>query len=251
MPFVYSRLKIERANKHITELDNAVREFLKPHPYGVRLEKDPESGNSLLQYGWTETVPAEQFALIIGDAVHNLRTALDLAWVDTIQKIFGSAKHAKFPVCETVAKLESDLSKGRKIRDTCFALYDLMVSEIKPYEGGNDAIWALHRLDILDKHRLLIPLLNVGAVTLDVEDDRGNVWEDCTFVVTGASVGAHGPYTAISVPGNLRINRYGDPSVDILFDSGLLAEGKHVIPTLRQFSEVVAGVVGHLELITA
>lgn len=242
MSLTASRLKIKRAEKHIAELDSAVGEFLKTRPYGVSLDKDPQSGNSLLQYGWTKRVPADQFALIIGDAVHNLKTALDLAWVVVIHKVFGSAEHAKFPVFGTPKELEDALN-SRKIRERSRPLYDLMVSEIKPYEGGNDTIWALHRLDILDKHRLLIPLLSVAAVNgVDVEDELGNVMRDCTFAVTGE----RGPYSII-FPSNVRIHNYGTPSFNVLFDSGSPAKGLQVLPTLRQFSEGVASTVVILE----
>ncbi len=133
MEFSASRLKVERADKHISELDDAVREFLETRPYGITLDKNPESGDSLLQYGWNKPVPGEQFGLIIGDAVHNLRAALDLAWVAIINKIFGSSEYAKFPICETATKLASDLSKSRDVFNACRGLYDLMVSQIKPY----------------------------------------------------------------------------------------------------------------------
>ena len=31
-----------------------------------------------------------------------------------------------------------------------------IIKDIKPYKGGNDVLWRLHRLNILDKHRLLL-----------------------------------------------------------------------------------------------
>ena len=30
------------------------------------------------------------------------------------------------------------------------------IDAIKPYKGGNDTLWQLHRLNVVDKHRLLV-----------------------------------------------------------------------------------------------
>lgn len=33
-----------------------------------------------------------------------------------------------------------------------------LLKALKPYKGGNEPLWGLNRLDILDKHRLLVPV---------------------------------------------------------------------------------------------
>jgi len=40
-----------------------------------------------------------------------------------------------------------------------------LVKRLKPYKGGTDAFWRLHKLDILDKHTILVP---VGATNAKV-----------------------------------------------------------------------------------
>ena len=35
---------------------------------------------------------------------------------------------------------------------------DVATFIVKAYKGGNDDLWALHELNILDKHRLLLPV---------------------------------------------------------------------------------------------
>ena len=143
MSFVPSRLKIERANKHIADFGASVVAFLQANTYTVRVEKDPESGDSLLQYGWANPAPIEKFSLVVGDAVHNLRSALDLAW----NEVVSISNFSKFPIFETEEKLVTAL-RGRKMHEASPELWRLIVDVIKPYERGNNSIWAIHRLDI-------------------------------------------------------------------------------------------------------
>lgn len=74
-------------------------------------------------------------ALWIGDAVHNLKCALDYAWMETIERVAPVAisRFAKFPVYPTQEALEGAL-RGAKIHDVCQSLFRLMVDDIRPYD---------------------------------------------------------------------------------------------------------------------
>src|SRR5918995_3001656 len=76
------RLKIERARKHIRDLETETSAYLNssPHPYQLRAEDDPATGDEVYRVRVLFPIP-ESIPLIVGDAVHNLRSALDhLAW---------------------------------------------------------------------------------------------------------------------------------------------------------------------------
>jgi hypothetical protein len=77
--FQGSRRKIERANKHITKLTQVIEEFRTSdcHPLNV-------VGGSSLQLEITSPLPND-LPEIIGDAVHNLRAALDIAAYDIVK----------------------------------------------------------------------------------------------------------------------------------------------------------------------
>jgi hypothetical protein len=156
MPFQDARLKIDRANSHISNLD--VRITALADSDIATVEINPGLGNEVIKHDLGDRTAIGEIALMAGDAVHNLRCALDYAWLESIRELIPSAlsRFAKFPVYPTIEALEAAL-KGKKIDIASLSLFRLMLDEIKPYEEGNFAIWPVHKLDIRDKHRLLNP----------------------------------------------------------------------------------------------
>jgi hypothetical protein len=61
-------------------------------------------------------------------------------------------RQIEFPIAEILTKYEAD--NARKVR----GMRPEAVKEIdrlKPYKDGNDALWRIHELDNIDKHRTL------------------------------------------------------------------------------------------------
>jgi hypothetical protein len=159
-------LKIERANKHIAELRNAIVAL--EEKYTSRIHVDPRTGvQNLIHTVPDLDVTLQNLSLIVGDAVHNLRAALDFAWFDTIERI-GVPKSSRdkrnFPIRKTQRELE-DALRGIDI-DTLFPdLFKLLVFDIKPYEGPHPSIvWVLHNLDIADKHMFPLELSSLAEI---------------------------------------------------------------------------------------
>ena len=69
--------KIERAEKHVNEFDNAQRAFLHSYPVTFTHKQDQSTGHYKVIIENIRPVPLE-LSLSIGDAIHNLRSALDL-----------------------------------------------------------------------------------------------------------------------------------------------------------------------------
>jgi hypothetical protein len=159
-------LKCERAEKHIDDLKRAVDTFLGEEPYAIRFEENPDTGDRTYYIGKDAEVPPD-IPVICGDAVHNLRTALDhliyrLAHVHTSGK--GPFDNLHFPIGETKTAFEKSLARAlhyksklkgptpRLGQDTVKAIRSL-----EPYGGGTgEYFWHLHKLDIIDKHHLLL-----------------------------------------------------------------------------------------------
>ena len=153
------RLKIERAERHTREVAEVVQTFLANNPYSIVKEDDPSAGQRVWKLRIHKCVPAELSA-IVGDAIHNARSALDLIAVAVVrhcQPDRVSYNHVKFVIRKSREEFEAALlsnikgasSEARRIFE-----------DLKPYKGGDEAFWRLHQLDILDKHKALIP---VGA----------------------------------------------------------------------------------------
>jgi hypothetical protein len=149
------RVKIERAKKHINELDVAYNLFFASRPHEISSKSDPKTGDRVFYTARVDDVPLD-FSAIVGDILQNLRSALDhLAY-----QLFrigpggtGDPRHIYFPIFDDAAKYKTGvIGKVKGMRQDAIDAIDT----IKPYKGGDETLWRLHALNNLDKHRLLI-----------------------------------------------------------------------------------------------
>jgi hypothetical protein len=69
-------LKLYRALQHIERLEVEVERWLGGYPYSLTVEFDPERSENCIWINPLRKPPIE-FSLIIGERLHNLRSALD------------------------------------------------------------------------------------------------------------------------------------------------------------------------------
>jgi len=149
--------KIEWAGYHIKELDVQLRWFDRSKPYEIFTQPDP-SDPKRVQHMFTNPKPVpNKVPLRIGDAVHNLRAALDHLACLAVEKGSGViTENTAFPVWRkpsvpTPAQYKS-LVLG-KIKGAPKDVIDLMLG-LEPYFGGaEEPIRIVDYLDIVDKHR--------------------------------------------------------------------------------------------------
>lgn len=155
------RLKISRAEKHLSDLNAAVKEFIATDPYTQAPEDDPKTGDLVYKISVQPHAPKglRDLSVIVGDVVHNLRSALDLLAWQLVEANSGTpGDSTAFPVWRTEGQF---LGGGAGYMRGAHPDAIRVLRRMKPYKGGNAAIWRLHRLDATDKHRLL---LTVGAM---------------------------------------------------------------------------------------
>lgn len=162
------RAKIERAKKHFRELGaelDLFRDRSRPLMIGRR---DPQTWDVGPPYR-PQTVPIISFNALTttGDAIHNLRSALDhLAYQLVLVGTPGAepSRQVEFPIAKNETTYEKDkLKKVKGMRPEAIRAIDAL----KPYHGGTEAFWRIHELDNIDKHR---DLFKTGTDWL-VEDD--------------------------------------------------------------------------------
>jgi hypothetical protein len=149
------RLKFQRAQKHAAELERRVREFLDSTPFEVYEEEDQTTGDLVTRVR-VHRQPPPELSLIIGDIVHNARTALDhLAWQLVCANGAQPGEKTAFPIAWSKDSFPAHARKCLKgVSKEAFS----SVEALKPYQGGDERFWRVHRLDIEDKHHLLIPV---------------------------------------------------------------------------------------------
>lgn len=81
-PYGAARLKLNRAKKHTIDAQTAIVAL--ENAYAPAIEQHPDTGAQSLIHDVPDTrEPIENLSLVIGDAIHNLRSALDYAWYAT------------------------------------------------------------------------------------------------------------------------------------------------------------------------
>ncbi len=157
-------MKIERAQTHLNNLRVEVEAFHGRKPYRIIADNSSEPGKILFRVKIIECVPAG-WSAIIGDIIHNLRSSLDLLATALVVANGGNPKTAYFPF----AKIPGDI--GARVNERMRGASPKAMKfarRLKPHPGGNEALWMLHSLDLLDKHRSIIP---VGAAHRSVNPD--------------------------------------------------------------------------------
>lgn len=240
--FRHARAKLDWANKHIENFNHLIAAL--PSAYTSSIEMNPETGGEFIRY---DLVSREKLftecALTIGDALHNLRSALDYAWAAAIRAIASSEldNFSKFPIYESADKLKSALD-GRKIGTISPTLYDLIISKIRPYDGGDDSLWCIHRLNILDKHRLLIPIIEYASIGgIEVEDERGDINRGGTWGT------AQKPPYYVDFKRGSHVKNKGHIALSIDFGDATPLHGMDVSGMFPPFSMAVRNTINVLE----
>ncbi|TCJ26589.1 hypothetical protein E0X81_12830 [Halomonas sp. GDM18] len=155
-------LKVQRAEKHLFDL---VSFFEKSKPFGYFLEINYKTGGRAT-FAKRNAEVANEAALIIGDVLHNLRASLDHAYWDCTEKYAksdGERRQIQFPIVSTHAALRDSVLPGLPVRVSHD--FALALEGLRPYrENGNILICAIHDLDVLDKHKLLVPTGNFTRI---------------------------------------------------------------------------------------
>lgn len=166
--FDTARAKILRAKQHVDDVEATIRGYQATNPYELVVADEPETGNRVIKVGRIREPIPVALRLLIGDAAHNLRSALDhFAYcavpTPTAQTAFPVWRKPRTP---SALDLQS-LVRG-KLQGASNGLVAALTA-MQPYCGGSDEyVWAVDYLDITDKHRLL---LTIGAshegITID------------------------------------------------------------------------------------
>ena len=224
-----ARLKVQWANRYIQEFDAKFKTFRQQANFGLRIYRD---GDGIQCFEGSAPDTPIVFALLIGDAIHNLRASLDHF---TSGVVGLESRTAYFPFHGTVEQFDA-CAKKRLINEKWPGLGDHIVSELKPYEAGNYPLWALNKLDVIDKHKLIIPAIGLAQIRTGalVDKERNNHIAGMTL-----TVGEGGRLVGIATDGNFEIEGEVETFYDIFFPKGSLFEGEPVLKTLANLSQVV------------
>lgn len=241
------RIKIERAREHIDQLRTAIDPMLavdlKSRPYRLFVEVDPNSLERVVRLAVLDNLDP-RLGAIAGDAVHNLRSALDLLVWQLVTVNGGSpGDHTAFPVGRSKQGFETALPGC--VKGSAPSVHALL-QQLQPYKGGNDAIWRIHRIDVVDKHHVLIP---AGAVVEAVMVPDGIRFDGAGRRILPNLLPGYSRVPAVDraelvrlPPDEHEVNVHPEGICEITFAEPEVVAGEPMIPTLSQLANYVEGV---------
>jgi hypothetical protein len=107
-----------------------------------------------------------------GSIINSIRTSLDLlASVLAARNGYAGSRQTYFPVCKSLADFQNNKSGGLAKIKRLSAADQATIASLRPYQGGDDLLFALHDLDIMRKHRRLVAVVpfprGVGVYSTD------------------------------------------------------------------------------------
>lgn len=220
--FKQARLKIKRADKHIDELEGRINAFLSLEPPSVKFDDSP--GKNTIHVTLTND-PPNDLAPIIGDIFHNLRSSLDLVWNELIRHFGGGpSDYSRFPFHGNRDGLVSALNSG-PIEAVPQSVRNFILNSVRPYKGGDDFLFAVHDLNIRDKHIALVPIVHrIDLDRLAVRNEYHNLPNE-----------------------RRKLADEGEPAVEIVFGKGEFLSEEPIVPAVKSLSQAVARTVEDIE----
>jgi hypothetical protein len=274
-PFDGARLKVKRAYEHIRHFNDAFKAFVQQEPYALRPEA--HHGYTAWFFLLEKRVP-DELMLIVGDAIHNLRSALDhCAWElvveidkwsptdDQKRAISLTPKSRRKKYITLVDRIETPREDTKQF-----------LKNLAPFvTGADNPIVRLSHLDIRDKHHLIVPVVSQATISGLQERVRANLgWNRPDDIVTelgeitidlanpdeSTMVGRAYQFTCFA---SATIKVYGPPGHP---DAPLLEFGDHynvafsvifaemqpfprepILPTLERLAELVIAIIQRFE----
>jgi hypothetical protein len=222
-------------------LESVVVPFFDSLPYTYAADLLPQISHYAIRLATVNPLP-HCIPIIAGDAVHNLRSALDhLAW-QLVEAGGGNPNdRTSFPIITADAKAgqryASAVGQGEMAKMKPGALN--LLESIQPYKSGDDTLAAIHQLDIWDKHRLIVAVhATLGAWGLK----NPKIWlSDLGFgkpIEVGDEICRIPQYTWEESHKNIRFGFY------CAFGGPGIVQGKSVLETLNKMADVATLIVG-------
>ncbi|HTH29284.1 MAG TPA: hypothetical protein VL918_12550, partial [Sphingobium sp.] len=213
----------ERAKWFISELRHFSFLFHEQNPFEIISEIDPRTGENVFRVLVKESVPP-QVSAIVGDTVHNLRSALDyLIGELALDNGEAPSENFGFPISRR-AHRHVQSRRAQKLKGIS-PRAERLILWLKANERVNAMLWKLNWLDLIDKHN---SILLTAASTVQVS----------------AKVGVPGLF--VGPDQTLRIAGPGIDGIRLMVDAGTPAKFKRVFP-LKDNDEVYRSPAGFVE----
>jgi len=236
------KVKLDRAKRHIGDAETAIRDFIRGNPYRMFEEVDRETGEKHVKVDLPhEPIPGD-VETTVADAIHNLRVSLDqLACALAALNDHPGSRSTYFPFGNSREHFES-ASVQDKVRSLSPDAQRLM-AEQRPYRGGDDLLWSLHALDLMDKHRQLVPVHSMGSGAAFF----GTTNEPIQLIANPAWSPVEDNMTVAILSANAKPEGNFKIAFDVAFGEVEPVKGKKVVAVLNGYAALVERILQTFE----
>lgn len=154
--------KLRYAEQHAYLLKHEIGRLLSepPNQVAIAAEYDPKRSEYVVKVGGMPDSTLKHFGLLIGDAIHNYRGALDhLIWQLALENHGGKRPpgyhRIQFPIIDRAAGFKERFPSLRVAPE-----HETVLARFQPYRGGHGKHLArLRDLSNEDKHQVITPLV--------------------------------------------------------------------------------------------
>ncbi len=257
LPLERLTAKAKWADKQIVELDRLLKaEFPGGHSpkYPIRSEDDLTAGERTYYCDSVPDIPID-VSLLAGDVLQNLRSSLDHLACHLVE-IAGNEVSSQtcFPIADTADEYMAKTFR-RKIKGMRQDAIDA-IDTIKPYKSGNDTLWHLHKLNNIDKHRLLLTACSTNRARSMTPSEKVMLTEFIKASHPGAkvTVDLRGAFRAVPlVPleagkklytvSHSELEKEVEFLIAIAFNEPKIIECRPIVEVLNEFSNMVTGII--------
>ncbi|MFV9454734.1 hypothetical protein ACNJ7E_14970 [Rhodococcus sp. NM-2] len=167
--------KLSRAKQHLDFFKSEIHAYRARDPicFTYRQRKDPlDSSQIIVEYiALVNEEPPNEWGLILGDILTNLRAALDhtlFSHISARQTLTDQeAKSIQFPILDDVSKWEKWEKRNADWVEPAVAQAILAAQPFKSDDLSDHPVWVLNQLVNYDKHRTLHVVAHRGEATFD------------------------------------------------------------------------------------
>ncbi len=175
---------------------------------------------------------------LASDALHNLRDALDnVAYGLAVAAGKIHPLHTAFPFGGSAADFENNLGRCKDVPEeihTVFRAY-------RPYKGGNDLLWALNKLAVTDKHKLLTIALNSKLGDVHAEGAIHHIPVNPAWDSAKREIEIFTGFAGQPVKGKIEIGLF------VAFEDVPFVAGEPALKVLDYFVELVGDILSRLD----
>ena len=173
-PFRGIAEKLNRSHENIKNLEAEIARFFQESEYPLLSNDEGKIIREAVEYHRKLPVPL-RFSVLSGEIIHHLRSCLDhIVWH------FSNGEYRR----EHMGWIEFPILKDRPSSAHVFTKYERkikgitdtrvlgLVERVQPYNGSgslNSNLLAIHKFDIMDKHRTLVIVASTGAFEFPID----------------------------------------------------------------------------------